>query len=70
MTSSYARDLTNRIKAAVEAVSEMLWRAHQGKGWKALGYDSWKAYCSAEFNISNRHSYRLLDFIEVRNSIE
>jgi len=69
MTESCARDLTNRIKHAGEDLSDMLWRAHQGKAWKALGYDSWKQYCETEFRMSKQHSYRLLDFVEIRNVI-
>jgi hypothetical protein len=69
LSSTAARELTNRIKAATDDLYEMLWRAHQGKAWAALGYTSWKNYCETEFRMSARHSYRLLDFVEVRNVI-
>jgi hypothetical protein len=69
MTKSCARDLTDRIKAAVDDVADMLHRAHEGRAWAALGYESWKAYCETEFQMSKQHSYRLLDFVEVRNVI-
>jgi hypothetical protein len=67
MTKSCARDLTDRIKTAVDDVAEMLHRAHEGRAWTALGYQSWKEYCTAEFAMSERHSYRLLDFVEIKN---
>jgi hypothetical protein len=68
MTKSCARDLTDRrIKAAVDDLADMLYRAHEGRAWAALGYQSWKEYCTAEFQMSERHSYRLLDFVEIKN---
>jgi hypothetical protein len=49
MTKSCARDLTDRIKVAAQDLAEMLYRAHEGRAWEALGYTSWKEYCEAEF---------------------
>jgi phage terminase small subunit len=70
MTKSCARDLTDRIKAAVDDVSELLWRAHEGRAWHALGYESWKQYCETEFQISKPRSYQLLDFVEIKREIK
>jgi hypothetical protein len=64
-----ARELTDRIKAATDDLYDMLWQAHQGQAWKALGYTSWSDYCENEFQMSTRHSYRLLNFVEIRNVI-
>ena len=69
MTKTCARELTDRIKTAVNDVSEMLWRAHQGKAWKALGYDTWKSYTAAEFRMSEQRSFQLLDFVEIKRSL-
>jgi hypothetical protein len=69
MTITCARDLTDRIKAGVNNVAELLHRVHEGRAWLALGYDSWKQYCETEFQMSKRHSYRLLDFVEIRNEL-
>jgi len=69
MTKSCARDLTDRIKTAVDDLADMLYRAHEGRAWAALGYESWKAYCKTEFQMSKQHSYRLLDFVEIRHAI-
>jgi hypothetical protein len=69
MTKSCARDLTDRIKKAADDLAEMLWRAYQGKAWAALGYSSWKEYCDAEFQMTERHSYRLLDFVEIKTIV-
>ena len=67
MTRSCARDLTDRIKVAAQDLAEMLHRAHEGRAWEALGYASWKEYCTAEFQMSARHSYRLLDFAQIKS---
>ena len=67
MTKSCARELTDRIKTAVDDLAELLWRAHEGKAWMALRYGSWREYCEAEFQMSSRHAYRLLAFVEVKN---
>ena len=69
MTATCARDLTNRIKTAAEDLAELLFSAHQGKAWKALGYGSWKEYCATEFQMSKQRSYQLLHFVEIKNSL-
>jgi hypothetical protein len=58
MTESCARDLTDRIKTAVDDVAEMLYRAHEGRAWAALGYESWKAYCETEFRNRSEDTAR------------
>jgi hypothetical protein len=70
MTKSCARDLTDRIKAGVNDVAELLHRAHEGRAWVALGYVSWKEYCRAEFQMSKPRSYQLLEFVEIKREIE
>jgi hypothetical protein len=44
-----ARRLTDRIKLAVEATWHLLQEAYTSRAWFLLGYDSWDAYCAAEF---------------------
>jgi len=44
-----ARDLTDRIKADVEAVWGLIVQAYQQRAWAALGYASWDAYTHEEF---------------------
>ena len=70
MTKSCARDLTDRIRAGVTDVAELLHRAHEGRAWVALGYPSWAEYCKAEFEMSKTRSYQLLDFVEIKQEIE
>jgi hypothetical protein len=70
MTKTCARDLTDRIKSAVDDVAEMLHRAHQERAWAALEYSSWKSYCEAEFQMSKQRSFQLLDFVEIKRTIQ
>lgn len=65
-----ARRLTDRIRDSVEATWALLLEAHEQKAWAALGYATWAEYVSAEFNMSRRHSYRLLDHGRVVRAIE
>lgn len=56
-----ARDLTERIKASVQQVWDLLVEAHERRAWVALGYGTWAEYVKQEFGVSKAYSYRLLD---------
>lgn len=67
MTEAEARDLTDRIKSAlddlehgIEEIGSMLAEAHERGSWKNLGYSSWNRYVEAEFQMSKRHANRLV----------
>ncbi|GAA2838192.1 hypothetical protein RMN57_13005 [Kitasatospora sp. CM 4170] len=44
-----ARQLTARIKVAVEGTWLLIQEAYTTRTWAVLGYDSWDAYCATEF---------------------
>lgn len=69
MTATCARDLTDRINATATDLAGMLQRARDGMAWKALGYESWSAYCAAEINVGQRRVFQLLDFAEIREQV-
>lgn len=48
-THEEARTLTDRIKIAVEGTWQLIREAYTSRTWAVLGYDSWDAYCTAEF---------------------
>lgn len=50
MTPDAARDLTERLRTALSVSWELVKEAHAGRAWAALGYESWDAYCEAEFD--------------------
>lgn len=49
VTVSEARDLTDRIKVAINGTRLMIKEAYTRRAWVALGYESWDAYCATEF---------------------
>lgn len=70
LTEAEARDLTDRIKRAVEHVWELFLEAHERRAWMALAYKSWRDWAQAEFQWSKSHSYRLLDQGRVIRELE
>lgn len=50
MSSDEARSRVARVRAHVEQAWDDLIALHAGRGWFALGYDSWDALCDAEFD--------------------
>lgn len=61
MDASQARALTDRINAAAGELWRLLLEAHEREAWRALGYTSWREYAQAEFTISQRRAYQVLD---------
>ncbi len=61
MEKAEAQAITDRIRGHIDAAWADITRAYEGKAWKALGYSSWEAYVKAEFDMSRRRSYQLLD---------
>ena len=53
LTSSQARELTDRIRVTLDGLWDLVIEAFHGRAHAALGYPSWDAYCNAEFG-SNR----------------
>lgn len=65
-----ARQLTDTIRNAAEMLWMLILRAHQGRAWEALGYDTWEGYVRAEFDMSRSRSYQILDQGRVIQAIE
>jgi hypothetical protein len=61
LSADEARELTSTIRNAAEMLWVLLARAHQGRAWESLGYESWEGYVRAEFDMSRSRSYQLLD---------
>lgn len=51
-TAAQARELTDRIKVAVDGTWELIKQAYLMRAWDALGYTSWDDYCTREFGTS------------------
>ncbi len=65
-----ARDLLSLINNKSADVRGLVLRFYQGEGWKALGYDSWKACVEAEFVFSRQYAYALLDAAQVSTTVD
>lgn len=48
-TTDQARQLTDRIKVAVEGTWLLIQEAYTSRAWAVLGYESWDSYCNTEF---------------------
>jgi len=70
MSESEAKEITEAIRSAATATYILLTQAHEGKAYKALGYETWASYVKEEFEISPQRSYQLLDLSKVIKTIE
>jgi hypothetical protein len=70
LTTDQARALTDTIRNAAEVLWVLIARAHAGKAWQSLGYNTWEAYVRAEFDMSRSRSYQILDQARVIAAIE
>ena len=52
ITPDQARDLTDRIKVAVDGTWLLIQQAYTSRTWAVLGYRSWDDYCTREFGSS------------------
>src|SRR5687768_8639037 len=65
-----ARELTDRIRSTVEALWYLLLESYERRAWSVLGYSSWRAYATTEFEISESRAYQYLDSARVVRAIE
>ena len=70
LTMDQAVKLTETIRNASEVLWVLISRAHAGKAWVALGYESWEGYVYAEFDMSRSRSYQILDQGKVIREIQ
>lgn len=61
LTRAQAKRLTQRIQSAAESLWHLLLEAHEGKAHLAMGYRTWKEYAAAEFGMTERSAFRVLD---------
>lgn len=56
-----ARTLTEQIKTGLYQVSDLMFKAHEGRAWALMGYRTWEAYVRTEFRLSRSRSYELVE---------
>lgn len=70
MSREEAQVLVKEIRADVHSLGEKILRLKDGRGWKALGYASWRECVAAEFKQSQSQLYRLLHAVEVNQALQ
>jgi hypothetical protein len=61
LSAGEARDLCEKIRRGVGDLSLLVWRAHEGRAWVALGYKTWEQFVHHEVGFSRSRSYQLVD---------
>jgi hypothetical protein len=69
LTKDQARKLVDRINLHFNDARTLLLELQEREGWKALGYESWRACAIAEFGQSQSRVYQLLDAARVERNI-
>lgn len=69
LTQAAAHILCKRIRASLDSAGTDLLALQEGKGWKALGYTSWRECATAEFGKSESYLYRQLEAAKTAREI-
>lgn len=64
-----AQALVTRIKRNLDGMRADLLDLYEREGWRALGYDSWRACAGAEFGASAATLYRHLEAAEIERDV-
>ena len=69
MSRDEARQCVARIAHHLEEARALLLALYEREGWRALGYDSWRACVTAEFAESQATLYRQLTAARIERTI-
>jgi len=69
MTTDEARACVETINQQINGARADLLRLYEGRGWEALGYESWRACAVAEFGQSQARVYQLLQAAEIERRV-
>ena len=69
MSAADAQQCLDEIRVGTLAIKEKLIELYEGRGWEALGYDSWRACIQAELKVGTSQAYRLLDAAYVEKEL-
>lgn len=69
MTRDEAQACVARIAGGIETMRRDLLELYEREGWRALGYDSWRACAVAEFGASAATLYRQLEAAEIERDV-
>lgn len=69
MDVTEARRYAEAIRGNLQSAGRMLLELYEREGWKALGYDSWRACAVAEFRQGQAYLYRQMRAAEVTRQL-
>lgn len=69
LSAAEARGLVDQIRANLDSARGLLLELYNREGWRALGYDSWRACVVAEFAGSQAYLYRELVTAQVEVNV-
>lgn len=69
MTAIEAREVAEQIRVHLDDARGLILDLYERKGWKALGYGSWRECVIGEFDQSKSHLYRQLDAAKIEREI-
>jgi hypothetical protein len=69
MSAAEARACVKAVNAHLTGARELLLDLYEREGWRALGYDSWRACAVAEFQQSQSQLYYQLQAAQIERSI-
>jgi len=69
MDAEEARDCIDQINENLKDTRELLWELYERKGWKALGYDSWRTCVTSEFKAKQAYLYCQLAAAKVEKNV-
>jgi hypothetical protein len=70
LTVETARDLCQKIRRGMGELCILVWRAHEGRAWMALGYKTWDQFVREELGFSRSRSYQLVDQGSIMATLE
>jgi len=70
MTPREARKRVATINSSMNNIRALLLDFHEREGWKALGYESWRACAAAEFHQSERYLHRQLEAAQAEKAMD
>ena len=70
LNESEALTLTERIKRGLDDLWRDLYEAHERQAWKAMGYESWKAYCEGALKFSADYGHKQIAHARFMLAIE
>lgn len=69
LTKAQAMKLCEEIREDIGSIGEKLYQLHEGQGWTALGYLTWKQCIAMEFHHSEWWGKNQLRIAEVRKAL-